>query len=539
MRNAGRKCNLNRRIFFAALFIAIMAMSATYASPAAATANSSLAPQRNTAPFTLTLPPSMNYTIDGTLIAYVDASGYLLVTTNIPGFESINVTIRELYLGIKITVFCNKIQVNATTGKGGADVNVIADLTGRVNLYASIGNNNVSKIDSINKHHSELLRSSFFVPYGTNKTLTGLFPSFGPEETDSSTASADPLKINFTNQNVTSDGIQYSTVRHIQWDFSTWMEQKVNNTLNGLWSNFASDASAYIPGLQGGFNVVTSVGRVDIWKGNGTDVHSNPVNDILLAASELINLLVKFSIVGQGTMNLNVQNHNYSATYNINFHATFGLYFALTVTTDYFRTNNILGNNTIKTFLIQVPENSTLVWRNVTVIVYFGSPAHRVDVTAGGQRGNTTAGGGTLFFVDYGWDGVPDFATDGVGMTQLGNATGTVTGTGTSRTVTITKGSGTWVYFNLDITGYGIKDVKRDDGVTLNATQYWVNNGMLYVCDDPAYSYTVELIGGAAGGLSTGTLLLVGGAAAVIVIVALVVVMRRRSGTAGVSVKLV
>jgi hypothetical protein len=179
------------------------------------------------------------------------------------------------------------------------------------------------------------------------------------------------------------------------------------------------------------------------------------------------------------------------------------------------------------------------VKRNVTVIVYFGSPAHGIDVTAGGQRGNTTAGGGTLFFVDYGWDGVPDFETDGGSMTQLGNATGTVTGTGTSRTVTITKGSGTWVYFNLDITGYGIKDVKRNDGVTLNATQYWVNNGVLYVCDDPAYSYTVELIGGAGGGLSTGTLLLVGGAAAVIVIVALVVVMRRRSGSSGVSVKLV
>jgi hypothetical protein len=404
-------------------------------------------------------------------------------------------------------------------------------------LYASVGTHSESKIDSVHKHFSDNWTASFFIPYGTNnKTFTGLFPSFGPEQTDSSTAKADPLKINFTNQNVTTGGIQHPTVHHIQWDFSKWMEQKVNNTLNGIWSNFATNASAYIPGLQGGFNVVTSVGRVDIWKGNGTDVHSNPVNDILLAASELINLLVKFSIVGQGTLNL----QNYSATYNLNFHATFGLYLALTVTTDYFRTHNILGDNTIKTFLIQVPENATLVWRNVTVIVYFGSPeAHGIDVTAGGQRGNTTAGGGMLFFVDYGWDGAPDFATDGTSMTQLANATGTVSGTGTTRTVTVTKGAGTWVYFNLDVTGYGIKDVKRNDGVTLNATQYWVNNGVIYVCDDPAYSYTVELIGGAAGGLSTGTLLLVSGAAAVIVIVALVVVMRRRSVASGVSVKLV
>lgn len=528
---------MNRKAIFAALFIAIMVMSATYASPAAAIPQRSSTPNSNLAP-ALTLVPSLNYTIDGTLIAYVDASGYLLVTTNFQALKSINVTIRQLYLGIKITVSCNKITVDPTTGKGGANVNVTADLTAKVNLYASIGSSNYSKIVGIGKHYTTLLRSTFFVPFGTNKSFTGLFPSFGPEQTDSSTAKADPLQIHFANNNVTSDGIQYSTIRHTQWDFSKWMEQKVNSTLNSIWGNVASNVSTVIPGIQGGFNVVTSVGRVDIWKGNGTDVNSNPVNDILLAASALINLLVKFSVVGQGTFSFTALGQSYSANYNLNFHATFGLYFALTVTTEYFSTHNLLGNNEINTFTIIVPENATLVKRNVTVIVYFGSPAHGIDVTAGGQRGNTTAGGARLFFVDYGWDGTPDFATDGTNMIPLSNATGTVSGAGTTRTVTITKGTGAWVYFNLDVTGYGIKDVKRNDGVTLNATQYWTNNGVLYVCDDPAYTYTVDLIGAPTGGLPMTTIIIIG-AIAVVIVLAAIIVLRKRSSSSGVSVKVV
>jgi hypothetical protein len=484
--------------------------------------------------------PSLNYTIDGTLIAYVDASGYLLVTTNIQGLNTINITIRQLYLGIKITVSCSHINVNWTSETGSANVNVTADLVGKVNLYASIGsNNNYSKIEAFSKHYSENLNSTFFIPVGTSRTFTGLFPTFGSADTDNSTAQANPLQLRFADNNVTSDGIEYTTIHHTQWDFGNWMQQKVNSTLNDIWGKFASNASKYIPGIQGGFNVVTSVGRIDIWKGNGTDTLGAPVYNILLAASALINLLVKFSVVGKGTLNLSIQGTKYTANYNLNFQATFGLYFALTVTTDYFRTHNLLGNNVINTFTITVPENATLVERNVTVIVYFGSPtADAIDVTAGGQRGNATYNGARLFFIDYGWTGVPTFATDGTNLYQLNNATGTVTGTGTTRIVTVTKASGTWIYFDLDVTGYGVKDVKRSDGVTLNSTQYWTNNGALYVCDDPAYSYTVDLIGAQSSGFTIQTLLLIAGVIAVIAIIA-VVYIRRRSGSSGVSVKIV
>jgi hypothetical protein len=64
---------------------------------------------------------------------------------------------------------------------------------------------------------------------------------------------------------------------------------------------------------------------------------------------------------------------------------------------------------------------------------------------------------------------------------------------------------------------------------------------MLYVVDDPAYQYTVELIGGSTGGLGglgTSTIIIIG-AVAVIAVLALVFIVRRRSGSSGVSVKVV
>jgi hypothetical protein len=196
----------------------------------------------------------------------------------------------------------------------------------------------------------------------------------------------------------------------------------------------------------------------------------------------------------------------------------------------------------MNTLTVLVPQNATLVRKNVTVIVYYGSPPHGCDVTGGASRGNFTVGGQVLFFVDYGWNGTPDFLTNGTTADQLTNAHGTVTGSGNTRTVTLSKG-GSWIYFDLDISGYTVKDVKRNDGVTLNVTQYWTYNGttgnkMLYVVDDPAYQYTVELIGGPGGGLTT-TLLLGIGVVAVIAVLALVVLVRRRSSSSGVSVKVV
>jgi hypothetical protein len=203
-------------------------------------------------------------------------------------------------------------------------------------------------------------------------------------------------------------------------------------------------------------------------------------------------------------------------------------------------------NYTYNNFTILVPENATLVRRKVGVIFYYNtgsSTASGIDVTGGKSWGNKTVDGQVLFFVDYGWTGVPDFATNGTGQpATISNDTSTVSGTGYTRTVTIgNKSAGSWIYFNLDVTGYTVKSITRSDGTTLNVTQYWayndsLGNKMLYVCDDPAYSYNVQFVGSSGPSM---TILL--GAAVIVVIAMLgvVVYLRRRSGSSGVSVKAV
>jgi hypothetical protein len=367
------------------------------------------------------------------------------------------------------------------------------------------------------------------------------FPTFTMDPT-AGTGSPDPLNVNFdTTHNSSWLGTQY-TVNHRVWDFSAWLKTRVQSGLDEVWGKVMAHVPQSIPGLQGGFNVVKAVGRVELWKTSGT----TPDN-ILLAASGIIDLLIDWSLVGHGSATISPSGHTYTLTYDVHFAAEIGLQLALLVNSNWqVETAASGGNYTMNTLTVLVPQNATLVRKNVTVIVYFGSPAHGCDVTGGVSRGNSTVGGQVLFFVDYGWDGTPDFRTDGTTASQLPNAHGTATGSGNTRTVSLNKATGDWIYFNLDISGYTVKDVKRNDGVTLNGTQYWAYNGslgssMLYVVDDPAYQYTVELIGGSTGGLGglgTSTIIIIG-AVAVIAVLALVFIVRRRSGSSGVSVKVV
>jgi hypothetical protein len=88
--------------------------------------------------------------------------------------------------------------------------------------------------------------------------------------------------------------------------------------------------------------------------------------------------------------------------------------------------------------------------------------------------------------------------------------------------------------------GYFVTGVQKNDGsttTTVNATQWYTTYGVLYVCDDPAYTYTVNLTStSGAGGLPT-SLILIGAVAVVVVAGALVVLTRRKSSSKGVSIK--
>jgi hypothetical protein len=525
---------LNSKVLFAAVFIAMLATTAAYASPAVATS----APQNESAPqrqMTLSIPGSLLYDVNGTLIAWVNASGHAVISSNIPGLHSYSVTINKLYIGVRISAAVHNINVSTSTGIVTGDIAINARLVIKVDMNL----NGTAILQDVDQSFSTTWFAELLIPTGTTKNFSIPFPAIESIDPTSGTGSPDPIKIKFTDDNDTWTGTKY-VVNHVQWDFSNWLQNKIQDGLNSVWGKAATALQqANIPGIQGGFSVVNCVGKIDLWKTSGT----SPDN-ILLMAGGFINLLIDFSVVGNGHLSFSAGGNTYTVNYDINFFAEFGLYLGLAVTSDWqFRTAEAGGDWSLNEYVVQVPENATLVWKKVGVIVYYGSYATQVDVTGGASQGSTHFGGSTMFFVDYGWDGVPDFATNGTGQpVHLPDETGTTSGSGTSRTVNLsTKNStGTWIYFELDVTGYAVVDVKRNDGVTLNATQYWVftdglGNGMLYVCDDPAYSYTVELTPLTAGGLPMSLLLI--GAVAVVAVVAGLLVLTRRKSSSSVSIK--
>jgi len=534
---------MNRNILFAVVIIALLATSAAV-SIAPATPSSlerSTTPQQSKAPV-ITIPATMKYEINGTLLAWIDLSGYALLNTNINQFKSLNITIREFYIGIKVTVSCTNITVDSITGVGSATVNVTARLVGRMNIYVNLNGTQVTTfIDNVDEYDSLAWNAKWFVPWGDTKNFTAPIPVIGPEQANSSTANPDPLKIVFTSANVTSDSIQYATIRHVQWDFSDWMRNKLQSALDQLWGSVGSVIPPEIlSNLLGGFNVVRSIGKIDLWLANAT-VGATPVRNVLLMAGGLINLLVRWSLLGSGSFAASIPHiGSFNVDYDVNLAAEGGLIFALSVTSDYYRTHNLIGDNKINTFTVKVPENGTLTWKKIGVIVYYGSPAHNIEVTGGTSWGyyQYPTGDDKLFFVDYGWDGVPDFATNGTGdptQINVGNVTGT-THSGTRWTVNLDKATG-WIYFDLNVPhGYTVRSITKD-GSALGTTQYWVENGVLYVCDDPTSSYVIDFVSGAPGGAELTLFIYVGIAAVALIAVAAFVFMRRRSVSSTVTVK--
>ena len=529
---------MNSKVLFAALFIAILATTTAYASPATATANpeSSSSPQRNMGPG-LTIPSSLTYDVNGTLIAWINATGHAVITSNFPGFSSYNLTIKQIYVMARLSAGLSNIVINSSLGTVSGDLDINARIVVKISVYL---NKTTPDTFSVDKIVTAQMPVRSFIPWGSTKNYSIPWPSFSLDPTHPNGTDAANVPIRFVDANKTMWSTQYA-VDHMQWDFSAWLRNKIQGTLNDVWGKaLGALQNANIPGFQGGFNVVRCKGQVDVWKTSGT----NPDN-VLLMAGGVIDLLIDFSVVGNGHVSFGSGGHTYTVNYDINFFVEFGLYFSLAVTSDWqIATSQNGGNYTYNDVLVQIPINATLTWRKIGVIVYYGSPAHGIGVTGGTSWGNTTYGGQTLFFVDYGWDGTPDFATNGTGQpVHLPDDTGTATGTGASRTVTLkTKGTaGSWVYFKLDTTGYAIASIKRSDDVTLNATQYWIyqdeiGNRMLYVCDDPAYSYTVELTPlTTVGGLPMPILII--GALAVVVVVAGLLALTRRKSSSKVSIK--
>jgi hypothetical protein len=526
---------LNIKVLFAALFIVVLSTTAAYASPATATANPEIssAPRQNGAPG-LTIPSSLTYDVNGTLIAWVNATGHAVITSNYPGFSSFNFTIEQLYAMARISAELSNININTSTGIVNGNIDINARVVVKIVVYI----NSTSPTSFFYDHTaSSSWPVKWVLPWGDTKNFTIPWAAFSIDPTNPGSTTADTVPIRFVDANKTMFSTSY-TVEHRQWDFSTWLQNKIQTGLNDVWGKvLGALQNANIPGFQGGFNVVRCKGQVDVWKTNGT----NP-DHALLMASGVIDLLIDFSMVGHGTVSFSYLGHAYTLHYDINVFVEFGLYFSLTVTSNWqVVTAQTGGHYSYNDVLVQVPINATLVWRKVGVIVYYGSPAHGISVTGGTSWGNTTYGGQVLFFVDYGWDGTPDFATNGTGQPlHLPDLVGSVTGSGTTRTVTLTKGSGSWGYFNLDTSGYAIVSVKRSDGVTLNASQYWqyqdlIGNRMLYVCDDPAYSYTIEMTPlTTLGGLPMP--LLIVAALAVVVVVAGLLVLRSRKASS-VSIK--
>ncbi|WXG43632.1 MAG: hypothetical protein WED04_06270 [Promethearchaeati archaeon SRVP18_Atabeyarchaeia-1] len=526
---------MNGKAIFAALFIAILATTAAFASPATATSTqqNEAAPQRQMA---MTIPGSLLYDVNGTLMAWINASGHVIITTNIAGFHSYSINVNKLYIGAKISVAAHDINVSTSTGIVTATIAVNAMLVIDVNIDVN-GTANVF----YNKWNSSTSwDAKWLIPTGTTKNFSIPFPAIESVDPVTHTGSANPLTIKFTDANDTWTGTNY-VVNHVQWDFSAWLRNRIQGALNSVWSKVSTALQDLnIPGIQGGFNVVKCVGKIDVWKTSGT----SPDN-ILLMAGGFIDLVVDFAVVGHGGISgYSDALHMYvNIQYDINVFAELGLYLGLAVTSNWeVKTADSGGQWSLNTYEIQVPENATIVWKKVGVIVYYGSYAHQIDVTGGGAQGSTHFGGSTMFFVDYGWDGVPDFATNGTGEPdQLVDHTGAVTGTGGIRNVTLSKVSlGDWVYFKLAVPdGYTVKAVWKVDSGTrtpVNATQYWSATGVLYVCDDPAYTYTVELSPlTSPSGLPT--MLLIVSALGAIIVVAGLMFMRKRSGSKAVSIK--
>jgi len=543
----GRKNDLNNRVFLAAIFIAVLATSATFVSPSIATPYSSPAattsPQRENAPDVLTIPTNnVTYEVNGTFYAWVNVTSFNIVVSasGLPGFNSINITVPEFYIGIRISVGAKNIIFNLTDPENAyvqGDVSVNAEVTGRAKVYFNVTSGPPTSEGSFYHTASRNWTGRWFIPWGTTKNFTMPFPFFDldPELPDSTPANAS-AGIKFTNENLTSSDTSW-TVTHTSWNFSTWLQNKVNSTLNGLAGDaMAQILAAGIPGISMGFTVPTSVGMVDLWKANATK-DGTTIPNVLLMAGALVNLLVKYYLVGHGTFTGSIGGTTASVTYDIGVGADFGMFFSLIVASSL--GHQVLSNYEINTFLVQVPENATLTWRKIGVIVYYGSPAHGCDVTGGVAQGTaSTGGGGTLFFVDYGWDGTPDFAANGTygaltDYVPIGHPTATVSGTTFPFTVTLDKTPGEWLYFSLPLpsgTNESSIIVKRQDGSTVNSTQYWIQGNVLYVCDDPTYTYTVQLVSGAGLGAGLTTFLIVGAAAVVVVLVLALVFMRRRGG---------
>nr|MDO8099577.1 hypothetical protein [Candidatus Njordarchaeota archaeon] len=547
---------MKNRVFLTAIFIAVLATSVTFVSPSTATPYSSPAattsPQRENAPIGLTIPTNnVTYEVNGTFYAWVNVTSFEIFVnaTNLPGFSSVNITVPEFYIGIRISVGAKNVtfSINSTDPtksyvQGTVDVNV--QVTGRAKVYFNVTSGPPTFDSSFTNTASGSWTGKWFIPWGTTKNFTMPFPFFDldPSAPNATTADAD-AGIKFTNANLTSSDTSW-TVTHTQWDFSAWLRNKVNSTLNGLAGEAMQQIlAAGIPGISMGFTVPTSVGMVDLWKANATTPDTE-IPNVLLMASGLINLLVRYYLVGHGTFSGNIGGTIASVTYDINVGADFGMFFSLIVASDL--GHQVLNNYEINTFLVQVPENATLTWRKIGVIVYYGSPAHDCDVTGGESQGYWSYPDGEhkLFFVDYGWDGTPDFATNGSAQVAIGHPTATITGTTFPFTVQLDKSASGWIYFSLQLpSGTSESDitVKRTDGATtttVNSTQYWIdpNSHILYVCDDPTYRYTVELIGGA--GTSLLTMMVLAGAIAVVVFaVALVVLKRRGAKPTNVSIK--
>jgi hypothetical protein len=484
----------------------------------------------------LAIPSSLTYDVNGTLIAWINVTGHAVITSNFPGVSYFNFTIKQLYAMARLSAELSNIIINTSTGVVTGTLDVNARVVVKIEVYVNSTIPTTYFLDHMVTEHWPV---RWMIPWGSTRNFTIPWASFSLDPTAPGSTAAATVPIRFVDANKTMWSTDY-TVDHVQWDFSSWLRNKIQSGLNEVWGKVLGVLqNANIPGFQGGFNVVRCKGQVDVWKTSGT----SPDN-VLLMASGVIDLLIDFSVVGNGHVSFTYNYNSYTLNYDVNFFAEFGLYFALAVTSNWqVLTADSGGHYSYNEFTVQVPDNATLVWRKVGVIVYYGTPAHGIGVTGGTSWGNSTFGGRTLFFVDYGWDGVPDFATNGTGQpAHLPDETGTTSGSGTTRTVNLkTKGTtGTWIYFKLDTTGYAVNSVKRSDGVTLNATQYWVftdglGNGMLYVCDDPAYSYTVELTPLTAGGLPMSLLLI--GAVAVVAVVAGLLVLTRRKSSSSVSIK--
>jgi hypothetical protein len=526
-------------VFFSAFLIAVIVASAALNSATAAVSSvqeTSPLERSNPAP-ALTIATSLHYEINGSLYAWVNLTGHALITTNLAGYETINVTIRQLYLGFRVWLTCADINVNSTTGQGTANVTIGARVVGKVNIYLQVGSQTETILNSVDKSSTTTLNASLFVPWGTTNNFILPMPSFAPEQTDNSTADPSPVSIEITNENITSDSILSSTVRHVQFKFDDWLLKRVNDTINDLWGrtsnattdNPQSEAMKVIPPPY----PITTIGRIDLWKGNATTTEGKQVDNLLLMAGTVVNLVIGWDWVRTYDATGIYQGTAYNAHIILDLHANLGILYTLSVTTDYFR-HKSWGDAEIATFDVQVPENATLRWRKIGVIVYYGSPALDCDVTGGESQGYWAEPDGQhkLFFVDHGWDGTPDFATNGTVEVPIGHPTPTVSGSSPKFTVQLDKTAGGWIYFSVRLpsgTSESNVTVTRSDGVTVNATQYWITNKYLYVCDDPTYTYTVE-IAGAGGGISLTTILIVGGAALALVAILAVVLMRKKGG---------